>query len=140
MKFQLNYLLWLALVVLGILYGYGTIYSNSPINELNDLWANLFASLIVILVLEYIVKKSRDEEIKPTESYVKKKLAHTLTDLIMYVAPDSDWKNLLEATLDWRDYFPLFPDMRKMAIVELTQILQNPDYIINDKFSKENQH
>jgi hypothetical protein len=47
MKFQLNYLLWLALVILGILYGYGTIYSNSSVNELNDLWANLFASLLL---------------------------------------------------------------------------------------------
>jgi hypothetical protein len=85
------------------------------------------------LVLENIVKKSRDEEIKPVESYVKKQLAHTLNDLIMFVAPDSDWKNLLESTLDWREHFPLFPEMRKSAISELTQILQNPDYIISDK-------
>ena len=116
MKFQLNYLLWVSLVAFGILYTIGTTCYDSPINELNDLWANLFAFLIVLLVLEQIVKRSRVKKIKPSKRYVKIQLAKTLDDLISFGAPHSDWKILLENTLDWRNYFPNFPEMRKMAM------------------------
>lgn len=133
MQLKLNYLLWIFLVIFGIFYLVGTLTEIFYFQNFADLWANLFASLIVLLVIEYIVKQSRMKGIEPSKKYIKKQIIHTLEDLIMNGSPDSDWKILLKSNLDWRTYFNLFLKMRQMALGELIPILGNPDFLLTDK-------
>ena len=102
---RLTYLLWVFLAIFGIFYSTGTLNEDSLLHPYTDLWANLFASLIVLLVIEHIIIQSKLVEIEPSKRYIKGRILHTLLDLIVHSMPPSNWKTRLETDLDWEDYF-----------------------------------
>lgn len=134
---RLTILLLIFLVICGIFYFAGTVSQNFWFSPFTDLWANLFASLLVILVIEKILQESREQErlarIEPSKRYIKGKILHALTDLIGYGAPPSDWKSRLESDSDWNDYFEKLIGVRNEALEELQNILVNPAPLLDDR-------
>jgi len=129
MKFrQLTYLLAVSSVICLALYFIG---------PFRDLWANLFASLIIILVFERILEharmRERSENVEPSKKYVCYRISHVLKDLLFYSLPPSDWKSRLESGSDWNDYYQRLMDIRRKTLEELTSILVNPEYLLKDE-------
>ena len=130
---QLTSLLWILLFIFGIFYFAGTLIEISWFSPFTDLWANLFASLIVLLVIEHIVRQSRLEGIEPSKRYITGKILQIITELMHYVKPPSDWKTRLESGSEWTDYFEKLVGVRKEALEELQKILINPAPVLDDR-------
>jgi len=114
-------------------YGVGTICKDSWFNTFTDLWANLFASLIVLLGIEWIVRQSRLERIEPSKRYIKGRIAQILLELMRYSKPPSDWKARLESGSEWSDFYAKLLGVRRKALGELKSILDIPEYLLDDK-------
>jgi len=83
-----TYLLLILLCVFGVFYFVGTqlkldASASSWLSTYTDLWANLFAYMIVIIGVERIVSYMHFEKNKPSVAYVKERVTQSLTDLMI---------------------------------------------------------
>jgi hypothetical protein len=113
MKFRWNwnYFLIILSVLFGSLYLVGTFFGNihvitqTLIFPMSDLWANLFASLIAVLIIERILHRAKIQKNKQSIIYVKGRILTTLTDIIMNSKAPSNWKEKLDnPEYDWEQY------------------------------------
>lgn len=77
-----NYLLYLLLVVFGLLYAIELTSGSLFSGRANDLLANLFAALVVVLIIDRIVRRSELQKKERTLSYVRRSVGAGLTDLV----------------------------------------------------------
>ena len=135
-----TYLLLFLLVVFGLFYLFGRVYSIW-LSTYTDLWANLFASLIVILGIERISRKIRLRKDKVSITYVKGRIAHTLTNLMQSVVVPRDWQTRLQAgDYDWVDFFERIGRSTDNALDELDRAIESYSFILeadlrNDVFT-----
>lgn len=131
MKINWIYVLWILLPVFGILYSIGTFFESfnneiiqSMIKPFTDLWANLFASMIVVLLVDKIIRRTELQKSERSMRYVKGRIANTCSNLAMHMRPPSNWQILLKRDkFDWKDYFHRVLNYKKRAQVELDVIL-----------------
>ena len=128
---QLKYLLWFCLIIFGSFYVTGTLIQDSLLHTFTDLWANLFASLVVLLVIEHIIKQSRIKEMEPSKRYIHREIRNTLTSLITSLRPPRNWEIRLEGEKDWNDYYGQLLQVRKIALEKLENILLTPPPLLD---------
>jgi len=102
MKFNWTFALWILLLVFGLLYLIGTFFGNSNnyvktiIEPSADLWANLFASMIAVVIIERVITRARLERNQKSISFIRRRVFNTLDNLITSVKVPEDWKKILK--------------------------------------------
>jgi len=133
LRLKFNYLLWSLLLVFGSLFTYGTLDEivHKIVFPTKDLWGNLFASMIVVLLVDKIIRRTELQKSERSMSYVKGRIANTCSNLTIYLRPPSNWQILLKSDkFDWKDYFHRVLTYKKRAQVELDVILDKYNYLI----------
>lgn len=133
MRFRFNYLLWLLLPVFGSLYAYGTFAEvvHETVFPTKDIWGELFASMIVVLLIDRIIRRTELQKSERPIRYVKARIAHTCSNLAIYLKPPSDWQiRLNNDKLDWNDYFKRVLINKTQSQDELDTILYKYSYLI----------
>lgn len=132
--------LWALLFCFGLLYFIGTNRSiqneiiASWIEPFKDLWANLFASLVIILFIDFFISKARLEKSDKSISYIKGRIGKILLNLIEGVKVPHDWKEKLEnQNMDWKRFHTQIQNSINSSIVELEKIIDNYNYLIEGK-------
>lgn len=133
MRFRFNYLLWLLLLVFGLLYVYGTASEivHGTVFPSTGLWGSLFASMIAVLLIDKVVRKTELQKSERSTRYVNGRIASTCEHLVTYLKPPSDWQERLNSEkLDFDDYFERVLSFRRQALGELDIILDRYSYLI----------
>jgi len=140
-----TYLLLILLVVFGVFYFVGTQFKldstvNSWLRTYTDIWANLFASMIVIIGVERIVSYMHFEKNKPSVAYVKERVTQSLIDLMMSMRIPDNWREKMRENGSWTDFFTEFLNSKDKALQNLERIIDNYSFILepelrNDLFS-----
>jgi len=133
MRLELSYLLWVLLLVFGSLYAYGTMDEivHETIFPLKDLLGNLFASVIAVLLIDRIVRRTELQKSERSTRYVKGRITGTCSNLAIHLSPPSDWQVRLNTDkLDWNGYFKRVLGSRKQALAELDMVLDKYGYLI----------
>ena len=146
MNFRWNYALIILLFLFGTLYIMGTFLGNADefiqtwISPSADLWANLFASVIVVLFIEKIIHRARIQKNKQSIKYVKGRLFTILAEIMCYARAPSSWKeNLANPEYNWKQYInKLYCDttwsVKKLEdIIDCFSYLLEPE-LMNDIF------
>lgn len=146
MKVSWNLRLWIFCLLFGILFIIGTFIGNMNFNEaiindtltvikqFKDLWANLLASMVVILIIERIVKKSRLEKNRQSVSFIRGRIARTLENLITSVKAPNDWKkNLDNPQFNWDSYYDGLIASRDVALEEFENIVDRYSYLLDSE-------
>ena len=139
MKFKLTHALVFLLCLFGTLYLIGT-FLETLITPLSDLWANLFASMIVVLGIEKIIHRVRIQKNKQSIRYVKGRLFTILADIMRYSRAPSNWKeNLANPEYDWEPYVNKLACATTFSVKKLENIIDCFSYLLepelmNDMF------
>lgn len=105
-KFIYDLLLLLALLVFGYLYFKGDTYK--------DLWVNLLASLLVIFVINYLVRRSESQKSQRSIEHAKILICYVCEDLMMRLRPPLNWRERVNADDSWKDYLARVISSRKL--------------------------
>jgi len=140
-----TYLLLILLCVFGVFYFVGTqlkldASASSWLSTYTDLWANLFASMIVIIGVERIVSYMHFEKNKPSVSYVKERVTQSLIDLMISMRIPDNWRDKMRENGSWTDFLTEFLNSKDKTLQELERIIDNYSFILepelrNDLFS-----
>ncbi len=146
MKFKWTYVLVFLLCLFGTLYFIGTFletqfkFVQAWITPFADLWANLFASMIVVVIFERIIYRSKIEKNEQSITYVKGRIFGVLIDLMGTGMAPRNWKGKLEnPKFNWSKYVNDLCNSRKQVLQELENIVDRYSYllepeIMNDVF------
>jgi hypothetical protein len=124
MRFSFGHLLLVLLILFGCLYLYE--------NGYKELWANLFAALIAVLLVDRIVEKSRLQKSERSIRYVKGYIAEVCGDLISQMSPPIRWQERLEKgapNLD--DYYSTISASRANALNRLETLFDRHSHLMD---------
>lgn len=137
MKFKWTYALVFLLCLFGTLYLIGTFLETqfeivqALITPISDLWANLFASLIVVLLIERIIHHVKIEKNDQSITYVKGRIVGTLIDLMYIGMTPRNWKGKLEnPKFNWSNYVNDLCNSRKQVLQELENIIDRYSHLL----------
>ena len=140
-----TYLLLILLCIFGVFYFIGTQLKhdatvNSWLSTYTDLWANLFASMIVIIGVERIVSYMHFEKNKPSVAYVKERVTQSLIDMMISMRIPDNWRERMHENDSWTDFFAEFLNSKDKALQKLERIIDSYSFILeselrNDLFS-----
>jgi len=112
---------------------YGSIFEivNETIFPTKGLWDSLFVSIIAVLLIDRIVRRTELQKSERSIRYVRGRIAHTCSKLAIYSKPPSDWEERLKGDdLTWNHYFSSVSCLRTQALNELDTILDKYGYLI----------
>lgn len=123
-----NYLLVLLLIVFGSLYfielGFGVLLGG----RISDLLANLFAALIVVLIIDRIVRRSELQKKESVLEYVRRSVGENLSNLILGMQPPEDWKRRLKGGVPietaWNNFFNRVWNVKENNLNSLQRLLE----------------
>lgn len=136
MELRFSFVLWILLFVFGSFYAYGTYIeiTNATFFLTKDLWGNLFASMIVVLLIDKIVRRTELQKSERSIRYVKGRIVHTFSNLAIHLRPPSNWQERLNSeTLDLDNYYRKILGIRRQALSELDVISDKYVYLIEPK-------
>lgn len=140
MKINWTYALVFLLCLFGTFYFTGTFFGTQSdliriwITPSTDLWANLFASMIAIVVIERIIHRARIEKNQQSITYARGRIAHALVHLILSARVPSNWKNkLANPKFNWPRYIHELRDSRNHTLEELENILDCYSHLLEPK-------
>ena len=136
--------MWILPIVFGSLYFIGTFCGNinddviKVIEASTDLWANLFASMIVVVLIERIITRVRVEKNQHSISLIRLRVANALTNLITSVKVPAEWrKNIDDQKFNWGEYHSRLRYSRDTALNELESTVANYSYLLNHKLTND---
>jgi hypothetical protein len=131
-----TYLLIILLIVFGSFYFVGTIIGSQGIAYLEwlsvstDLWANLFASLVVIVVIERIIHRSQQERSRISTTYIRGRILHVLVELMENMRVPSNWRERLEEEDNFYDFYEDLRNSREQGLLEIETIVDNYSHFL----------
>jgi hypothetical protein len=127
-------------LMLGLLVSFVVLYWFDPVileRNLKDLWANLLASVIAVLLIDKVIELSKRERQEKSRDYVKSKLYGTCTFLMYGFSPmvsrfdwgyfTWSWEEYIKRDYngeDWAWYFEHVIKSRDRALKELRYIAE----------------
>lgn len=139
----------LTIVLFGLLLIFGVLYWFDPVilgRNLGDLWANLLASVIAVLLIDNIIQLSNREKQSKSIDYVKNKLFRICSSLLSGLAPavtlhDSGyinwtWESLIKKEYnkeDWAYYFEQIAKERTKALSQIRYAINNQQDLLEDE-------
>jgi hypothetical protein len=128
-RFNFSYLLWLLLSVFGALYVIEVVYGGL---WAKDLWANLFAAFLAVVLIDRIVEKSKLQRSERSIRYVRRKIAGVCTDLIWRMGPPKGWQELLaKVDSNWDDFYRRVWTLRTDALSRMEALLDKHHYLMD---------
>ena len=130
-----TYFLSTLLTVFGVFYFIGTIFKSdnlfsSWLSTYTDLWANLFASMIVIIGVERIVNYTHLEKNKTSVTYVRERVTKVLLDLMRSMKIPDDWRERIEKEDNWDDFRVEMLNSKEKALQKLERIVDSYSFIL----------
>lgn len=123
MRFNFSHLLLLILVVFGSFYLFEPNYK--------DLWANLFATLIAVILIDRIVDKLKLQKSERSIRYIKGVTARIYANLMLRMRPPENWRGLLDKkSFDWSAYCNRIWTSRKEALDKLETLLDRHSHLM----------
>jgi hypothetical protein len=120
-------LLLLLLVLFGSLYFGCSTYK--------DLWANLFAAVITVLLIDRIVERSEIQRNERSIRYAKGHAANVCTQLMWRLRPPRDWKERIkQENPEWKDYFQTISILRTESMDRIERFLGSYSNLVDSKF------
>ncbi len=99
---------------------------------MRDLWANLFAAVIVVLGIDRIVKQTELQKSERSIRYVRGKVGKILSSLIMQMRAPSKWQERLsKSDSNWDDYYKRILKSRVEALEKLEGVLDSHSYLLD---------
>ena len=126
MRFGYYHLLLLLLCVFGTLYIVGTVDSvlflnieiKSVISLAKDLWGDLFVTLVAVLIIDRIVKRSDLQRKVSILKHVKKSIVNAFINLIWGMRSPEDWQERLkEPNSEWDDFLNRVWNLRESTYI-----------------------
>lgn len=97
-----------------------------------DLWGSLFASMIAVLLIDRMVRRTELEKSKESIRFVKAKIAIECHKLIKNLKPPADWKKRIEnRDSSWDDCLKRVWDTRVHSTAEFERLLDNYSHLMN---------
>ncbi len=134
MKLKFSYLLWLLLIMFGSLFVIGSLYEtvNRTDFPTKGLWGNLFASMIAVLLIEKLVRKTEMQESERPIRYVKRRIASICYSLLYGMKPPTGWRERLDKPkLNWKKYFDRVMEYRTWNLRYLETLLERYGHLID---------
>lgn len=122
MKVNWTCALWILLFVFGILYIIGTFFGNFSgeiktwIEPSTDLWANLFASMIAIVIIERVISRVRLEKSQQELETILDRYNYLLDSKLV-----NDLFVLISVLRSYYDYHSKFPSRGYWNLVDAAQ-------------------
>jgi hypothetical protein len=114
--------------------------------NLKDLWANLLASVIAVLLIDNIINLTNREKQSKSIDYVKSKLFKVCSSLLSGLAPAASmydwgyitwtWESLIKKEYnkeDWAYYFERIAEAIPKALSQLRYIADNQQDLLEDE-------
>lgn len=136
------------LLLITLLFIFFPLYILNPIifsKTYGDLWANLLAGIITVLIIDRIVERSNKEKHKISTLYVKKKLALICFALAVNLAPimrnlehgfmELEWRNAIKKGYNpkqWGEYYERIKRTREKSLDDIKYISENHLSLIDD--------
>lgn len=128
-RFRFGYFLWILFILFGSLYLYEVAVANT---FLRDLWANLLAAMIAVLLIDRIVKETELRKSERSIRYVKGKVAGIFSTLVFSMRVPSDWRARLgRSGSNWNDYYERVSASRNEALDGLENVLDSHSYLLD---------
>ena len=136
--------LWIFLFAFGILYVIGTFFGNINCVEIEiiklstDLWANLFASMIAVVIIERVITRARLEKNQQSISLIRVRVTNTITNLVSSVRVPAEWRKSIDnPKYNWDNYHKKLRESRDITLDELESIVDNYSYLINPRLTND---
>jgi hypothetical protein len=130
-RFKGDYVLPLLLILFGVLYFY-------DLARMRDLWANLFAAVIVVLIIDRIIKQTEMQKSERSMRYVRGKVGGILLSLIVEMRAPSKWQeNLSKSDSNWNNYYRRVLESRAEGLEKLEGILDSHSYLLDTDLRNE---
>jgi hypothetical protein len=89
-----------------------------------DIWANLLAAVVTVLLIDRISLASEKTKFKPSKEYAESRIMSICLSIISSMAPPFGWKTKLEAPGEiWDDYYDTLLKERDQAVEKLEKTL-----------------
>jgi hypothetical protein len=126
---KFTFLLLTLLVMFGIFYFLGSSVEIFVISTYKDLWANLLASMVVIIFVERLTAAIKLRKDRASQTYVKEQIRIALFWLQTLGAP-RDWQNKIdkpyifkEFSKEWRDFLEIVQTLWDKTLHDLEDIV-----------------
>lgn len=97
-----------------------------------DLWANLFAAFLAVVLIDRIVEKSKLQISERSIRYIRRKIAGVCLDLIWRMGPPKDWQErFAKADSGWDDFYKKVWILKTDALNRLEALLDKHHYLMD---------
>lgn len=123
------------------LFLFGVLYVIDPVYEslsFKDIWANLFAALVAVLLIDEIVKKQRLQRTERSINYVRRRISGVFIDLIWQMHPPKGWqKRLKDKKSNWDDFYKRVWNSKEKALHSLEALYDKYHHLLDAQLSND---
>lgn len=139
--FTMRYSISYSNALVFLLLAFGALYIievGLGITFLKDLWVNLVAALVVVLVIDKIVEKSKLRRTEQSIFYAKQRIFGVLSDLVLAMRPPDNWQERLEDKKDtWSDFYERIWKSKEEALHTLEALIDSYYHLIGERLTND---